>query len=151
MVMIDYFERVQCDVSEDTAASKKVASQIQDMVNDLDVAAITLTQPNKFALGGGPDTELTSYTSIKGSSFLYQSFRGIISLSRPFYTPATKDIDKYLTVNILKNDLGNLDRFDFGWDGKRGEIFTLEDHERDELKELLKLKNASKEDKSGWE
>jgi hypothetical protein len=152
MVMFDYFERIQCDVSEDTAASKKVASQIQDMVNDLDVAAITLCQPNKFALGGGPDTEIKSYTSIKGSSFLYQSFRGIISLSRPFYTPATKELDKYMVINILKNDLGELDRFEMGWHGKTGEIFTLEDHEKDELKQLMKLKDATKEgSKDGWE
>jgi KaiC/GvpD/RAD55 family RecA-like ATPase len=150
MVMFDYFERINCDVSEDTAASKKIASQIQDMVNDLDVAAITLVQPNKFSLGAGPDTEIKSYTSIKGSSFLYQSFRGIISLSRPFYTPATKDIDKYMVINLLKNDLGELDRFEFGWHGKTGEIYELEDHEKDELKELMRLKNSTNED-TGWE
>jgi hypothetical protein len=151
MVMFDYFERISSDVSDDTASSKKVAGQIQDLVNDLDVAAITLVQPNKFSLGGGPDTEIKSYTAIKGSSFLYQSFRGIISLSRPFYTPETKDIDKYMTINILKNDLGSQERFEMGWVGKTGEIYTLEDHERAELKELMKLKNAVKESKDGWE
>jgi hypothetical protein len=152
MVMFDYFERISSDVSDDTASSKKVAGQIQDLVNDLDVAAITLCQPNKFSLGGGPDTEIKSYTAIKGSSFLYQSFRGIISLSRPFYTPETKDLDKFMVMNILKNDLGSQERFEFGWTGKTGEIFELEDHERDELKELMKLKSSIKEDKNGgWE
>ena len=151
MVMFDYFERISSTVSDDTASSKMVAGQIQDLVNDLDVAAITLVQPNKFSLGGGPDTEIKSYTAIKGSSFLYQSFRGIISLSRPFYTPETKEIDKYMVINILKNDLGAQDRFEMGWVGKTGEIYTLEDHERVELKELMKLKNATKEEKSGWE
>lgn len=151
MVMFDYFERISSDISDDTASSKKVAGQIQDFVNDMDIAAVTLCQPNKFSLGGGPDTEIKSYTAIKGSSFLYQSFRGIISLSRPFYTPETKDIDKYMIMNILKNDLGSQERFEFGWTGKTGEIYDLEDIERDELRELMKLKNASKEDKSGWE
>jgi hypothetical protein len=151
MVMFDYFERISSAVSDDTASSKIVAGQIQDLVNDLDVAAITLVQPNKFSLGGGPDTEIKSYTAIKGSSFLYQSFRGIISLSRPFYTPETKEIDKYMVINILKNDLGAQDRFEMGWVGKTGEIYTLEDHERTELKELMKLKNATKESKDGWE
>jgi hypothetical protein len=151
MVMFDYFERISSSVSDDTASSKIVAGQIQDLVNDLDVAAITLVQPNKFSLGGGPDTEIKSYTAIKGSSFLYQSFRGIVSLSRPFYTPETKEIDKYMVINILKNDLGAQDRFEMGWVGKTGEIYTLEDHERVELKELMKLKNATKEEKSGWE
>lgn len=151
MVMFDYFERISSDVSDDTASSKKIAGQIQDFVNDMDVASICLVQPNKFSLGGGPDTEIKSYTAIKGSSFLYQSFRGIISLSRPFYTPDTKDIDKYMIINILKNDLGSQERFEFGWHGKTGEIYTLEDHEKAELKEYMKLKNASKEEKSGWE
>jgi len=151
MVMFDYFERISSSVSDDTASSKIVAGQIQDLVNDLDVAAITLVQPNKFSLGGGPDTEIKSYTAIKGSSFLYQSFRGIVSLSRPFYTPETKEIDKYMVINILKNDLGAQDRFEMGWVGKTGEIYTLEDHERQELKEYMKLKNAVKEKSDGWE
>jgi hypothetical protein len=152
MVMFDYFERISSTISDDTASSKVIAGQIQDLVNDLDLASICLVQPNKFSLGGGPDTEIKSYTAIKGSSFLYQSFRGIISLSRPFYTPDTKDLDKYMVINILKNDLGSQDRFEMGWVGKTGEIYTLEDHERDELRDLMKLKNASKEDKnSGWE
>jgi KaiC/GvpD/RAD55 family RecA-like ATPase len=150
-VMLDYFERVNTDVSDDTAASKKIANEIQDLVNDLDVAAIVLCQPNKFSLGSGPDTEITSYTSIKGSSFLYQSFRGIISLSRPFYTPSTKELDKYMVMNILKNDLGELDRLEFGWKGKTGEISELEDVERQELKELLKLKKENKDNDSGWD
>jgi hypothetical protein len=151
MVMFDYFERISSSISDDTASSKVIAGQIQDLVNDLDLAAITLVQPNKFSLGGGPDTEIKSYTAIKGSSFLYQSFRGIISLSRPFYTPDTKDLDKYMVINILKNDLGSQDRFEMGWHGKTGEIYRLEDHERSELKELMKLKNATKEKSDGWE
>jgi hypothetical protein len=150
VVMIDYFERLNSDVSDDTASSKKVAGEIQDMVNDLQVAAITLVQPNKMSLGGGPDTEIKSYTAIKGSSFLYQSFRGIIALSRPFYTPSTKEFDKFAIINVVKNDLGELDRLELGWNGKRGDIFELEDAERQELRELLKQKNAVKDDK-GWE
>jgi len=149
MVMLDYFERINTDVSDDTASSKKLANEIQDMVNDHDIAAITLVQPNKFSLGGGPDTEIKSYTSIKGSSFLYQSFRGIISLSRPFYTPSTKEFDKYMIINVLKNDLGELDRLKFGWSGKRGDIYPLEDAELAELDELLRQKEGVKKDE-GW-
>jgi hypothetical protein len=151
LVMIDYFERVNCDVADDTAASKKIANQIQDMIVDLDVAVITLCQPNKMSLGAGPDTEITSYTSIKGSSFLYQSFRGIIGLSRPFYTPKTKDWDKYTIINLLKNDLGELDRLEFGWVGKTGTIYELEDCERQELHELMKMKNKSGNENEGWD
>lgn len=152
MVMIDYLERVNSDISDDTASSKKVAGEIQDLVNDLQVAAITLCQPNKFSLGGGPDTEIKSYTSIKGSSFLYQSFRGIISLSRPFYTPSTKDLDKYMIINVLKNDLGEQARLELGWSGKRGNIYPLEDIEKQELHDLMKMKEGSNKEKEsgGW-
>jgi hypothetical protein len=152
MVMLDYFERINTDVSDDTASSKKLANEIQDMVNDHDIAAITLVQPNKFSLGGGPDTEIVSYTSIKGSSFLYQSFRGIISLSRPFYTPATKDIDKFCICNVLKNDLGEQARLIFGWNGKKGDIYPLEDAELQEFNDLMKMKNDIKKGESnGWD
>lgn len=151
MVMLDYFERINTGVSDDTASSKALANEIQDMVNDHDIAAITLCQPNKFSLGGGPDTEIKSYTAIKGSSFLYQSFRGILSLSRPFYTPSTKDLDKYCIVNILKNDLGEQNRLVFGWKGKTGDIYTLEDIERQEFDDLMKQKEMNKEGKSGWD
>ena len=152
LVMLDYFERINSDISDATASSAKVANEIQDMMNDLDVASITLCQPNKFSLGGGPDTEIKSYTAIKGSSTLYQSFRGIISLSRPFYTPETKDLDKYMIINVLKNDLGELDRLKFGWSGKRGDIYELEDIEMQELNELLKQKESNKKGESqGWD
>ena len=152
LVMWDYFERLNCDVADDTAASKKVAAQVQDFVNDMDVASIMLYQPNKMSLGSGPDTEIKSYTAIKGSSFVFQSLRGIVSLNRPFYTPETQELDRYLICNVIKNDLGELARLKYGWHGKTGNIYELEDHEKDELEHLLKLKHSSKEKKDdGWE
>lgn len=150
LVLLDYFERIGSDISDATASSLKVANDIQDMVNEEGIASICLVQPNKVSLGGGPDTEIKSYTSIKGSSFLYQSFRGIFSLSRPFYTPETKDLDKYMIINILKSDLGSQDRLEFGWSGKRGDIYELEDIERQELRELLKQKAAMAKGDDGW-
>jgi len=150
-LLLDYFERVSSGMSDETASSKKVAGELQDLFNDLDISIITMCQPNKMSLGGGPDTELKSYTAIKGSSFLYQSFRGILSISRPFYTPDLKEHDHFMTMNILKNDLGELATLNFDWNGKRGEIRELEDIERRELKDLLKMKEAIKEGKDdGW-
>jgi hypothetical protein len=150
LLMIDYFERVNSDVADDTAASKKVANEIQDAIIDLDVLAITLYQPNKMSLGSGPDTEIKSYTAIKGSSFIYQACRGIIGLSRPFYTPRTKELDKFMVMNILKNDLGELDRLELGWKGKTGEIYELEDHEKDELKQLMAMKDGNDDGGGEW-
>lgn len=151
LLLLDYFERVSSGMTDETASSKRVAGELQDLLNDLDISIITMCQPNKMSLGGGPDTELKSYTAIKGSSFLYQSFRGILSISRPFYTPDLKEHDHFMTMNILKNDLGELSTLNFDWNGKRGEIRELEDIERRELKDLLKMKEAMKEGKDdGW-
>jgi hypothetical protein len=71
-------------------------------------------------------------------------------LSRPFYTPKTKDLDKYMIINVLKNDLGELDRLELGWNGKTGEIFDLEDHEKDELHGLMDLKNGDDNGNDDW-
>lgn len=150
LVLTDYFERLGSEISDATASSLKVANEIQDMVNEDGIASIILTQPSKHALGGGPDTEIKSYTAIKGSSFLYQSFRGIISLSRPFYTPETKDFDKFCVINILKSDLGQQDRLECGWSGKRGHIYDLEDVEKQELRDLLKQKKSTEKGDNGW-
>lgn len=140
LVMVDYFERVNSEYSDDTAASKKIANELQDMMVELDIALITLVQPNKFSLGGGPDKPLLSYTSIKGSSFLYQAFRSIVSLWRPFFRADLKEHDNYMQMAILKNDLGELGTYDFSWSGRQGEIKPLEDIQRQELAELLKMK-----------
>lgn len=147
MVMLDYFERVNSDKSEDTAASKDVAGKLQDLVNDLDVALITLVQPNKFAIGGGPDTPIKSFTAIKGSSFLYQSFRSIISLWRPFYTPDWSYLDDYMQIAILKNDLGEIGMNTFGWKGKTGDIFELTQTEKEQFDKLLEEKNNAEKNK----
>lgn len=148
-LLIDYFERLGSDKSEDTAASKEVAGALQDLCNDFNICIVVLVQPNKFAIGGGPDTPILSYTSIKGSSFLYQSFRSIISIWRPFFNPEWKHNDKFLQMAILKNDLGELDLFNFGWSGRKGDIWELTEEGEQELKDLIKRKKESSEQKKG--
>lgn len=138
-VMLDYFERISSDVGDDTAASKKVAGQLQDLVNELDIALITLVQPNKNAISGGPDSPIYDYTKIKGSSYVYQAFRIIMSLWRPYYNPKTFADDRYMQMAVLKNDLGELNEFVFGWNGPKGEIYELADFQKDEF--YAKLKN----------
>lgn len=154
LVMVDYFERVNSERSDETAASKDVAGQLQDLINDLNICLITLVQPNKFSLSGGPDVPIKSYTAIKGSGFLYQSFRSIISIWRPFFTPEDTDKDHYMQMAVLKNDLGELGIFNFSWNGKKGEIKEMTEEQEDYFHQLLKEKEAKKNsDKSsvGWE
>jgi hypothetical protein len=144
LVMLDYFERVNSEKSEDTAASKDISGQLQDLVNDLDICMVTLVQPNKFSLSGGPDSPILNYTAIKGSSFLYQSFRSILSIWRPFFNPEWSQYDKFMKMAILKNDLGELNLFNFGWSGKKGEIWELAEEGEEELEKLMKQKDQAK-------
>jgi len=140
LVMVDYFERVTSDMSDDTASSKRVAGELQDMVNDLGVCLITLVQPNKASINSGPDKAIYNYTAIKGSSFVYQAARQILSIWRPFATPELKENDHYLQMAILKNDLGEQGEYVFGWNGKRGDITELEDYKFQEFEDLLDRK-----------
>ena len=156
LVMLDYFERVNADKSDDTAASKEVSGKLQDLVNDFNICLITLVQPNKFSLSGGPDSPILNYTAIKGSSFLYQSFRSIISIWRPFFNPELKDHDKFMQMAILKNDLGELDMLNFGWNGKQGEIWSIGEEGQEELERLIDMKEEKKSKKNdsgdaGWQ
>ena len=152
LLMVDYFERINAERSDETAASKEVAGKLQDLVNDMNICLITLVQPNKFSLSGGPDKPILNYTAIKGSSYLYQAFRSVISIWRPFFTPETKEKDRFLQMAILKNDLGELDTFNFGWEGKRGEIWELAEEEEEELKSLLNEKEKKPEgNRSDWD
>jgi hypothetical protein len=147
-LMIDYFERLNCDKQDENAVGKQIAGEIQDLVNDLDLCSITLVQPNKAALNGDASTPITSYTAIKGSAFLYQSARIILSIWRPFFTIKHNADDRFMSMGILKNDLGEIGQIDFSWNGKRGEIKELDDYGRQELKDLLKLKDENREEES---
>lgn len=147
LVMLDYFERVTSDFSDDTQASKRIAGELQDLVNDLDIALITLVQPNKIALSSGVDAPIYDYTKIKGSSFLYQSFRQIISIWRPGYNPQDMVNDKYLQMAVLKNDLGELGEMSFMWTGHTGKIQPMEPHQEVEFQEFLKHKEDVKNGK----
>jgi replicative DNA helicase len=145
LVMIDYFERIFSEISDDTASSKKVAGQLQNLINNRDICLITLVQPAKYS--GDLSEPISSYYNIKGSSFLGQSFRVITAIYREGFSPDTPKFDKYLTFRILKNDLGDVGSFDFAWNGKRGEISELDDLGKSNLKKLRAIK---KDDETGY-
>lgn len=150
LVVIDYFERILSDFNDETAGSKRIAGDLQDLVKKLDIALITLVQPNKAALNGGVNSPIYDYTKIKGSSFIYQAFRQILSIWRPGYHPEMNHMDKFLKMAILKNDLGNLATLPFKWNGKKGQIDELQDHEYEELKQLEEMLKSKDDDKRGW-
>jgi hypothetical protein len=142
LLVIDYFERILGEIADQNVSAIKIGNELQDLLNDYNLCIVTFVQPRKDALHAGPDSPILNYTSIKGSSFLYQSFRAIMSLWRPFYTAKYAEYDNYMQMAILKNDLGMLKQLDYGWAGSRGLIRELEDIERQELKELLNQKDS---------
>ena len=150
LVMVDYFERVTSEFSDEVISSKRIAGELQNLVNDLDICLITLVQPNKASLNNGIDDPLYSYVNIKGSSFIYQSARQILSLWRDFYSPHDFSRDKYMRMAILKNDLGELSTLGFTWNGKRGEIGELDDRDKTELEQWLKEKEEKNNHDDGW-
>lgn len=154
LVMLDYFERVNSERSEETAASKDIAGKLQDLVADKDIAMITLVQPNKSSISGGADQPILNYSAIKGSSFLSQSFRSIISIWRPFFNPEWKAHDKFMQMAILKNDLGELDVLNFSWNGRKGEIKECTNEQVEEMNELIDKKRiveAAKKSGGAWD
>jgi len=144
LVVIDYFERITSDFSDDTAASKKIAGELQDLVDDLDICLVTLVQPNKHAISGGPDTPIYDYTKIKGSSFVYQAFRIIVSCWRPYYNPKDFSKDHFMQMAVLKNDLGELTELVFGWQGKQGLITDLDDQQKADFNFAMEQRDAEK-------
>jgi hypothetical protein len=144
LVMVDYFERVMSEMDDENAGSKRIAGELQDLVEDLNVCLITVVQPRKDALAGGIDSPIYDYTKIKGSGLIYQSMRSILSLWRPFYNPKDFSKDKYMQMAVLKNDFGELGEFQFSWDGKTGEIHELTEFQIQELCDKLQEKEEQK-------
>ena len=143
LLLSDYFERYNADKSDDTAASKEVAAKIQDLIYTFpQITPITLCQPNKFSLGGGPDTPILNYTGIKGSSYLYQSFRQILALWRPFYNPEWSHYDHYMKMAILKNDLGEIGTFTYNWVGKTGGISEMNVDQQRKYEECVRERES---------
>lgn len=140
LIIVDYFEMLAVDGNGDeTSNSKKVAMQLQSIVNNYDVAQIVLTQPNKFS--GSMEQPIKSYTNIKGSSFLAQSFRIVLGIYREGFDPQHPEDDKYLSVNVLKNDLGETAHLDFYWEGKRGKVTEIDE---EGLRHLKAIREANK-------
>jgi hypothetical protein len=51
-----------------------------------------------------------------------------------------------MEMAVLKNDLGELNQFVMGWDGPKGEVYSLDSNQVDEFKELIKNKDKPKDD-----
>lgn len=148
MVAVDYLEKVQGPFSEETANSGYVASNLANLAKKHDTCIGLLLQPNKLA--GLPSDELKSYRSIKGASKIEQDARAIIGLWRPGYDPENYMQDRYMSIAILKQNMGKLGRFDYIWNGQQGSICDMGDEQRRLFKSFLQeLEQRKKEKEDG--
>ena len=142
LIVVDYLESVVSDFSDPTASSGYVAQKLKDLANELDITVLLLLQTQKHS--GDPSEELTTMRSIKGSSITEQACSIVLTMNRPGFSPKTPENDKYLSILVVKNRMGQLGSFDLSWDGLTGEVRELNEEERMELHELRKKKAAEK-------
>jgi len=142
LIVVDYLECIAGKFADATANTALIAQELKDIANDLGVCILLLLQPQKHA--GDPSSELVSMRNIKGSSAVEQACSVIFTIWRPGFGPKNPAEDKYLTMAVVKNRMGQLGTFNFAWDGVRGEITELDDYELEELQQLKDRKEAEK-------
>lgn len=150
LIIIDYNELVQTEMSDATQASAMVAQKIRQIANEKSVCAITLLQPSK--LFSTPADIITNFNAAKGSSSITQSLTLMLSCSRPGFNPQDPSYDKFMNLTCLKNRNGQLFSIDLGWDGVRGNISTLSPADLMELSQIrasIELKKKEQQS-SGW-
>lgn len=134
VIAIDYLEKVRSEFSDPTMASGLVVSQLSDLAKKYEALVLVLLQPQKSA--GAPDAELLSMRKVKGASQIEQDLRCIMTVWRPGFNPKDNSRDKYLSMAVVKNNLGETCQLDFRWEGITGRIRELEQEERRDLKLL---------------
>lgn len=148
LVLIDYLECIAGPYSDPTANLSKIAGELRDFATEMGVCNIVLVQPPKSA--GDASSPLTSMRQIKGASMLEQSFRVILGMYREGFGPQHPENDKFVTINALKNTMGELFSVDYYWDGKRGDIREIDEEGEVELRGLRKRKEVSKDKSDDW-
>lgn len=148
LVVVDYLEKVRGPYSDATANSGFVASRLSDLASTYDVCIILLLQPQKSA--GDPSEELLSMRKVKGASVIEQDCRVVLTIWRPGFNPRDNSRDKYASIGIVKNNMGEVKTLDYKWDGAGGNISELTKLERDALESLREdIKAQKAEEKSG--
>lgn len=151
LVVVDYLEKVRGPYSDATANSGYVASRLSDLASTYDVCIILLLQPQKSA--GDPSEELLSMRKVKGASVIEQDCRVVLTMWRPGFDPRDNNSDKYASIAIVKNNMGEVKTLDYSWSGLKGELKELTKLERDALQSLRDRKKAEKEEakSDGWD
>lgn len=143
-ICIDYLECLQSPYSDPVAGSAYNAQKLKDLANELDLTVLLLLQPQKNT--GDPSSELVSMRNVKGSSAIEQACSVIFTMWRPGFDLKNPDMDKYLSLAVVKNRMGGVRTWDFKWDGLTGSVGELSYSEREELEEIRKAKKEQNTD-----
>ncbi len=128
VVVVDYLEKVRGPYSDDTANSGFVASRLSDLAREFNCCVIVLLQPQKLVDAADP---ILSMRRIKGSSKIEQDLRAVLALWRPFMKVDCELDDNFVSIAVVKNNLGGLGKYDLFWDGQSGIIRSMTQPERD--------------------
>lgn len=136
ILAIDYLEKLTGPYSDATANSGFVSNTLVDISRDKDLCLLLLLQPQKST--GDASKPLLSLRSAKGSSLIEQNQRVMLTMWRPGFNPANNNVDdKFASIAIVKNNMGPIGKFDFGWNGLTGRFRELLHEEQEELRQLL--------------
>lgn len=154
LVVIDYLECLSGPYSDPTANAGFIANQLKDLANDQEVCVVLLLQTQKHSTPDIADP-LMSMKQIKGSSVIEQACSTVLTLWREGYNPKHIEHDKYISFAVVKNRFGPQWQGDFAWEPIRGNIRSLTEEERDDLKKFIeqkkKEKSAISADKENWD
>ena len=149
LAIVDYHDLVMSNYSDGTQASAETAQKLRQIANDTEVCMLTLLQPTKAF--SSPADDLTNFNAAKGSGRIVEALTVMLGCSRPGFNPKNVSTDKFFNITCLKNRNGPLFSVDLGWEGLKGQISNLEDHEREELEEIRNKKQQERDEKSnGW-
>lgn len=127
VLVVDYLEKLRCNMNDATAASGYNAARLADLTRDKELATILLLQPQKSA--GDPSDELLSMRKVKGASVIEQDCRVILTTWRPGFDPgkptSENQDDRYACISVVKNNMGSTGTMNFAWDGIKGRIRSL--------------------------
>lgn len=151
LVVVDYLEKIRGPYSDPTANSGYVASRLADIARDYNVCMLVLLQPQKSA--GDAREPLLSMRKVKGASVIEQDLRVILTMWRPGFNPEDNSNDQYTSIAVVKNNMGQIGKMDFIWDGLSGTIRDMTAAEQvfyEDFMEELKAKKAE-EEKQKWQ
>lgn len=142
VVVVDYLEKVRGPYTDSTANSGYVASRLSDLATTYDVLILLLLQPQKSA--GDPSEELLSMRKVKGASVIEQDCRVILTMWRPGFNPQDSSRDNYVSMAVVKNNMGPTLQIDFKWDGLTGQLDSVTEKDRAIIADIIECKKEAK-------